>query len=231
MSKYTTEVKTICESLCGLPSVTGADKIEQIIELARVKIFDFNYPTFTPEHKIILETKILKHYYFREIGVETFGQWKYKLNMKLNEIMPFYVKLYQSETLDFNPLTNTSITRVGKNKGITNENMNETNQSNTNGSNIDRNKFSDTPQGSLENVEDGQYLTNYTVDESNNASASTTSITSGKTGNSEIDNTETVTGKDSAQSYSSLLIEFRDTFLNIDMKVIEELELLFMQIW
>ena len=109
--------------------------------------------------------------------------------------------------------------------------MNETNQSNTSGSNVDRNKFSDTPQGSLENVEDGQYLTNYTVDESNNASANTTSITSGKTGNSEIDNTETVTGKDSAQSYSSLLIEFRDTFLNIDMKVIEELELLFMQLW
>lgn len=231
MSKYTTEVKTICESLCGLPSVIGADKIDQIIELARVKIFDFNYPTFTPEHKIILETKILKHYYFREIGVETFGQWKYKLNMKLNEIMPLYVKLYESETLDFNPLTNTSITRVGKNTGITNENMNETNQSNTSGSNVDRNKFSDTPQGSLENVEDGQYLTNYTVDESNNASANTTSITSGKTGNSEIDNTETVTGKDSAQSYSSLLIEFRDTFLNIDMKVIEELELLFMQLW
>lgn len=231
MSKYTTEVKTICESLCGLPSVIGADKIDQIIELARVKIFDFNYPTFTPEHKIVLETKILKHYYFREIGVETFGQWKYKLNMKLNEIMPFYVKLYQSETLDFNPLTNTSITRVGKNTGITNENMNETTQSNTSGSNVDRNKFSDTPQGSLENVEDGQYLTNYTVDESNNASANTTSITSGKTGNSEIDNTETVTGKDSAQSYSSLLIEFRDTFLNIDMKVIEELELLFMQLW
>ena len=49
-------------------------------------IFDFDFPIFDEDYKIPLEKKILRHYYLREIGFETLGVWKLKLNDKLNEI-------------------------------------------------------------------------------------------------------------------------------------------------
>ena len=43
MSKYTTELRYICESLADLSESEGYDQTEEVIELARPKIFDFEY--------------------------------------------------------------------------------------------------------------------------------------------------------------------------------------------
>jgi hypothetical protein len=75
MAKYTVEVR---------------DLVEQGID-----IFDFDYPIYDEEHKPDLEEKIINHYYFREIGVETIGRWKHELKVKMNEIMPKYNRLYE----------------------------------------------------------------------------------------------------------------------------------------
>lgn len=104
MSKYTTEVRFICESLCGLNESVGYSDVDRVIETARPKIFDFNYPIFDTNYKQTLETKILMHYYTREISEETYGLWKLRLRTKMNEIMPYYNKLYESELIKFNPL-------------------------------------------------------------------------------------------------------------------------------
>ena len=42
---------------------------------------------------------------------------------------------------------------------------------------------------------------------------------------------ETVKGKVGGENYSSLLEQYRKTFLNIDMMIIDELSDLFMNIW
>lgn len=110
MSKYTTEVRFICESLCGLNESVGFSDVPSVIERARKKIFDFNYPIFDTNYKQTLETKILMHYYTREISEETYGLWKLRLMTKLNEIMPYYNKLYESELIKYNPLWNVDIT-------------------------------------------------------------------------------------------------------------------------
>lgn len=94
MSKYTTEVRYICETQAGLDTSQGYESINDIISKARPKIFDFDYPIFDTAYKPVLETKILKHFYTREIGLETYGLWKLKLDTRLNEIMPFYNQLY-----------------------------------------------------------------------------------------------------------------------------------------
>ena len=103
MSKYTTELRFICEQLAGLDESKGYSSTTQIIETARPKIFYFPYPIFDESYKQVLETKIIKHFYTREIGAETFGLWLFWLNRTLNEIMPLYNKLYESELLEFNP--------------------------------------------------------------------------------------------------------------------------------
>lgn len=103
MAEYTTQVRTICESLTSNELGPYPD-VAQTIEQARPLIFNFPYPIFDEEYRPVLETKILKHYYTREIGMETYGLWKLKLDTKLNEIMPYYNELYLTTKYQYNPL-------------------------------------------------------------------------------------------------------------------------------
>ena len=113
MSKYTTEVRYICEVNANLGESEGGNSINAIIADSRTKIFDFSYPIFDANYKPTLETKILKHYYTREIGLETVGLWKHFLDMRMNEIMPYYNKLYQNGFDELNLFYDTDYTREG----------------------------------------------------------------------------------------------------------------------
>lgn len=111
MSKYTTEVRYICERFAGLDESQGFTKVDNIVEKARHTIFE-KYPIFDENYRSILETKILKHFYTREIGFETVGLWLLKLNQKMCEIMPYYNQFYESQKLTFNPLVNISTSQA-----------------------------------------------------------------------------------------------------------------------
>lgn len=104
MSDYTTELRFICETLSGLTESVGYDEVDNVISKARPKIFSFDYPIFDTAYKAGLEEKIIRHFYTREICEETYGLWKLRLEAKMNEIMPLYNQLYESERLEFNPL-------------------------------------------------------------------------------------------------------------------------------
>lgn len=107
MSKYTTEVRNIVETYAGYDERANYPDVDSCIDIAIPKIFDVdNIPVYVPEHKTLLFHKILLHYYQREIGFETAGLWKLKLNTKLKEIMPYYNQLYASELLEYDPLQN-----------------------------------------------------------------------------------------------------------------------------
>ena len=88
MSKYTTELRFICETYADLDQSKGYSDVEDIIENSRAKIFDFPYEIFDEEYKPVLEHKILRHFYTREIGQETVGLFKLQLSQKMNDIMP-----------------------------------------------------------------------------------------------------------------------------------------------
>ena len=116
MAKYTTEVRSICESYAGLVEPAGFNSVNDIINIAIPKIFNSSdIPMFqgeTDEHRALLFKKILLHYYSREIGYETVGLWKLKLNTKLMEIMPYYNQLYESELVKYDPLKNVDNTHT-----------------------------------------------------------------------------------------------------------------------
>ena len=314
MSKYTTEVRFICEQASGLTESKGYNDTNSIIDLAIPKVFNFDFPIFDEGYRRVLERKILKHFYTREIGEETVGLWKLRLDTRLNEIMPYYNKLYKSELLEFNPLYTVNLTRTRKTDFDKNESDNEkiqdstnsnsnkynnntvtnsgkdtittsasgttnrTDKSTTDGSgngtstNGSTNKYSDTPQGALTNVESGTYLTNATkIDESGTSTSSThnesnndSTVTSNDSGTNKTEfgkivssseeetlsndssysrNRENKNGVTSTEDYlesvsgyegavpSDLLQKYRETFLNIDMMVINNLEDLFFQLW
>lgn len=106
MSKYTTDVRYICETAAGLDKSVGYDDVNRVVQAAYPKIFDSSLVFYNEETKTRLLPKILIHYYMREIGFETVGLWKLKLNQKLREILPYYNQLYASEDLKYDPLTN-----------------------------------------------------------------------------------------------------------------------------
>lgn len=257
MGKYTMELRTICEVEKGLDESVGWNDVNDIVtnESVRRAIFG-TYPMFTDgteldDYRAILEPKILKHFYTREIGVETVGLFKMRLNNKMNEIMPYYNKLYESELLEFDPFEDTNIktergkegSRIENEDRLMNENESNTgtNRSKTNGSSEDWDLFSNTPQGQLNNVKEGKYLT--TADnQTNNNEESSESNSSNVKGRDVKDNknrnisdfedfVEKVKGKKGNKSYPELLEEFRKTFLNIDMMIIEELKGLFFKLW
>ena len=112
MSKYTTEVRFICETAAGLVDSQGYNSIDTILSEARESVFDFDYPIFDENYRETLEKKILKHYYTREICEETVGLWKLRLDDKMNLIMPYYNQLYKSELIKFNPMYNVQLSRT-----------------------------------------------------------------------------------------------------------------------
>lgn len=291
MSKYTTEVRFICETAAGCTESVGYDLVEQTIQKAIPKVFNFDFPMFDESYRNVLCTKILKHYYTREICEETVGLWKLRLNTRLNEIMPYYNQLYKSELLEFNPFYDVDITT--KNDGNKTENTRVTesdtedrtgdgtsnrdvsdssttknsasnaftNNSNKTNKDTQKDLYSDTPQGSLTNVDKEAYLTNarkITNDKSetdantgsenstdnteytdafteNNTNSYSENTSRSKNGNTNLTSTDayiqTVKGKNGGASYSKLLDEFRKTFINIDMQIIDNLNDLFFGLW
>ena len=111
MSKYTTEVRFICEHEAGLDESEGFASVDDIIVSSWNKIFTNKIEFFDEAYRGILCSKILKHYYLREIGAETVGMWKLWINTKLEEIMPYYNQLYLSAKLEFNPFHDVDLTR------------------------------------------------------------------------------------------------------------------------
>lgn len=242
MSKYTTELRFICESKAGLSDSVGFNQIDDVISNSWNKIFD-NFPIFDESYRSVLCSKILKHYYTREISAETVGLWQLWLNTRMGEIMPYYNKLYESALLEFDPFKDTNYSRNhgGTFTGDTVRNgrseIDVDNSVTSNGTSNSKNLFSDTPQGAITNIENESYLTNATLikdtdTNTTNTDGNSTTQNTETTGITNTDNwIETIVGKQSTVSYSKLLQEFRDTFLNIDVMIINDLSDLFMNLW
>lgn len=231
MSKYTTELRWIVEN--------GYD-----LQLNEYPIFDENY-------RQKLNQKIINHYYFREIGFETVGLFRFYLKQTMNEIMPYYNQLYESALLEIDPLNTINFTETLTRTKIGNDtkNFNEDTTVNSNGdsnSNSTKNTNfkdveSDTPQGmlSIGNI-DGELYASYARisknEDTTNSTAHQETVDTQKRKNDEKINREdnenyTRTEKGNRESQSELLMKYRQTFLNIDMQVINELNDLFMGLY
>lgn len=197
MSKYTTEVRYICEQKAGLEESVGFNNINSVLDKSWDKIFTTNWEIFDESYRKILCEKILRSYYTREICAETVGLWQLWLDSTLCEIMPMYNQLYKTTIYEFNPLYNTDMTttftktvtgndsktttgNTSKWNDVSNYNKNtktddytvkdsskteSTSKGNTNSkrsnndTSAETNKFNDTPQGGVNGIESGNYLT------------------------------------------------------------------------
>lgn len=254
MSQFTMELRRVCEALVGYTRPEEYPEIDSLISKARPLIFDFKYPIFDESYREVIETKIIQTYFFREICDVPVARWKMFLKQTMFNIMPYYNKLYESEQLAFNPLFTVDYKRdYTRNQDKTEngeslENINgntEINSTTDQNNTVIRNEslaHSDTPQGSLQKLSEGTYMSSgdintYTTTDSGKttASSNTDNTQTNKINNTQKANTtegyvENITGKNDSKSYSQLIMEYRDSLLNIDMMLIEELKTLFFPI-
>ena len=212
-----------------------------------------DYPIFDEAYREQLNNKIIQHYYFREIGFETEALFKNRLNQKMLEIMPYYNQMYESAKLNIDPLSTINLSETfNRNSSSTGTGTSTTSGTGNNTSNFNSSettdygkisKYSDLAQAQTtpNEILNDKYLTSATVEDgqdktANNGSNSSESTTS-TTGNTSDersmteDTTFTRSGNNGTASESELLNMYRETFLNIDMMVIEDLDELFLGIW
>lgn len=212
----------------------------EIVAETREDFFDFNYPLYDPTHKAELERKILYHYWDYEIGVETYAKFKFNVNKTLNEIMPYYNKIYKAVANDFDFDINIDFEEKIKGNATTTSNNSSTNnlESETedlqHDSYTDRLRESDTPQNDLQNVENGKYISKYNYNNGNTESDKTNTLSSTNNtetesiGTSDNKTTRNIVGTNTKTSKAEMLKQYISAIQNVDMQVIEALKSCFM---
>lgn len=206
-------------------NVEDKTKTTDLAKATHSKIFDFDYPLSSNVDKEKFECMILNHFLMRRIGFQTFTAFKIQLNVKLNEIMPIYNKM-------FDALENWDIFENGeKTSRYGNENReNETsntleNTSNTNTTNTSDRRMSDTPQNAIENVKEGVYVTQFNYD-TDTANSSDTSNSKGTSNSSDTNKYQETIEKSPADKIS-ILKEMQENIKSIYTMIFKDLEILF----
>ena len=198
--------------------------------------FDFqmtNYPIFDEEYRNILNQNILNHYYENEIGFETAPLFRFYLNQKLNEIMPYYNELYkvQRKLINDNLLLN-NVNLTEQLQGSNTTNTTSTSQSTNSGTSNNKNLYQDTPQGNISSQEidaENVYATNITLDR--NTTNNTINDLSSASGNGTNSYLKTIIGNNGGKFNIDILNDIKNNLMNIDLMIINELNDLFMQIF
>lgn len=223
---------------------TDTVKISDLWQNARVKIFDFNYPLTQNLSREIFEHNILNHYLMRRINYDTVTLFKIMLENKLNEIMPKYNMLWDSQinwdifksgttTREYTDTTTsantTNSTATGKNDNTSSSDSNSI----VNMTNSD--SKSDVPQGQIDDVKNSEYISEYVYtvnDSTSNTNGSSKSLTnttntaeniSNSTDNKTIKETVTRT----ADNELDILLKYQSEYINIWNMIYKDLDCLF----
>lgn len=198
---------TIYSLLNSIVNYNNEDKvaIKNLAEIGRVEIFDFEYPLSSRVNKRDFECMILNHFLMRRIGYDTLTAFKIALNVKLNEIMPIYNKLFDS-------LTGWDLFTDGERVTESGENT-MANTTNSIGSS-DR-RYSDTPQNRISDIRDGKYITDYNYD------------TDSSNINSESNGTDSRTIVRTPSNKMEIYKQFIENRKSIYTMIFEELDSLF----
>lgn len=233
-------IYTILESIVN-PDVDLNDpapdvKIKDLAKAGRQTIFNFDYPLSNNVSRENFETMILNHFLMRRIGFETVTAFRIQLDVKLNEIMPLYNKMF--DALENWEIFNDGevITRTGTDNRTT-QNTNKTsnslsNESKTNTTDTSDRRNSELPQNQLEDLRNGSYVTNYNYDTNTNSGkdSSTSKGTSEATNNGTDNNVYNETITRTPADKIAILKEMQENIKSIYTMIFKDLECLFYQL-
>lgn len=184
--------------------------------------------------------KLINHYWFRQIGQETVGRFLHMFAAKCSEVVPYYEELYDSVCTMWaieDPFGNVDVVEkvVEKSdKSATSKGSGSTTENGTqHGTHSIIHKYSDTPQGAIENLD--THLTEAYLDtDTNTGSASNTSRSSSNgesTGKETMERTYTKKGNQGVNTYAHDMTEFRQTIIRIEEDFINEFNELFLGVY
>ena len=231
------QIPTICEKppilfaiLNGMLNYGKDEKIsiKDLAKNGRTKVFDFDYPLSQNVSRESFETMILNKFLTRRIGFETFTAFQIALNVKLNEIMPMYNKMFDSLE-NWNIFNDgEKIERNGYDNRVVENQSNSNNQVSTSANTTSDRRMSDTPQNELENVRDGSYVTNYNYDTNNDQSSS--SGTTSNNSNTHDDNTYHEVIKHTNANKIEIMKQMQQDIKSIYALIFDDLDCLFYQL-
>lgn len=214
-----------------------------------VKIWDFDYPSYyKDEEKTAFEQKVIDHFYFRQIGQETPARWLHYFRSRIREIMPYYIDIYKSVELFKSvedPLESYNLTETyresssGSGSSTDNSTSETTASTHTESTGESENvrKHSDTPQGSISNIEsymtEGTKVNDNTSTDSDATTDGTSNVTaSGSTSTESEKDYELVRrGNIGVQPLGQEIKILREAYINVDMMIINELNDLFLGVY
>lgn len=240
MATYTIELRKVCD-------LYGRDEVENWFK--SYNLTDFLTPEqieqitkFNVWSKEKLATKIVDHYYMREIGLETPALFRHYAKVTMQEIMEKYLLLIYSKFLEYDPLSNVDYTEEYTRTIDTESQSSSSNQGSSNSSSSNNgnglNVTSNTPQGQIVKSEvlAGKYASQVNASETESSIEDETSTeNSGSnegTSNTTEKYTHTMKGDNGVIVTNQYLVrEFRELAISIDLQIIEELNSLFMGIY
>ena len=254
MARYTVELRTIMNDPVAKPLLDNALGSYPIYVSSNPNISDI-IPT-----REVLNTKLLNHYKYREIGFETVGRFLDELEIAMNEIMPYYNQMFHTVEIMSelpSPFDNVDVketykeTRASTGKTIDSGSVSssasdESETTSTVNSNS-KNLMSDMPGGNISvSASDIDSVTRakegtWTKNQSND-SASTSGSSSSETSNSSETNSEgnetiehefTKVGNQGVNTYAHDMNEFRTSIIDVTMQIIEDKKIaeLFMMVY
>ena len=179
-----------------------------------VNIFDFDYPIFREEYRKTFEQHFLDNFLTDEIGLETVSLFKHRLKVKLNLIMPYYNKIFETQEMEQRILDNYDVTEV-YNRNVVSDTTNTVITTN-------KNLYKDAPKTKID-IDKFDVVTNLTKDEGNSSA------------NGFASNTEKwerkMTGNIGVQTDADAIIKYWSSLRRVEEEIFEELEILFMGVY
>lgn len=202
-------------------------ELNQIVNDLDFNLFDFNYNLYDNELKSAFEKKFINHFYFYEIGLTPIARFKKALQIKLNDIFPYYKQLYETELRckDIDFMLNKDLKEQYTRELTGNSSVNQSSTSTSNDTSLNINN--DTPQNKIDDLD--QFMTS--------ASKNTDNSTMNSSGTNSAENNSTETyslvsqGNIGVTSSAELLDKWRSVLINIDQLIFEECNDLFMLIY
>lgn len=182
-----------------------------------------NYPLFDEGYRDHLNEQIKMHFHNREIGMENVSMFKLAFKRKLALKMPLYNQHYELSRTKFDPLQTMSIKTVAAGESLSNNlGSQENSSSSESGSEGRAYNFPQQQMNGLDN-----YASEGSDSKSQSqAKANATEESESKT--RDKSDSETV----GSQGHAAMLVfQYRQTLVNVDEMVLQELEDCFMQLW
>ena len=224
MARYTMELREIV-------STFGEDEVENWFK-------DYELSDYlTAEEIAVIESRgvwskeqlakrIIRHFYLREIGVDSIGRFQLFAKDLMAEVMESYAPLIYSASIKYDPLVNVDFEETFDRASYNNSSSQSTSSTNSSGLTVS----SDTPQGQInkEDILKGKYASSTGASENENK----INDSSANTGNGTEQYTKRVKGNSGVSATAQrMVLQYRENIRALNTEIVYKLEPLFMGIY